>query len=76
MNEEIPYVAFGNDELDNAPPVTETVKCEICGEQHPVEYGDKILPDGTKEPSKVLGFYKCGGKTYLASVAGKLVITQ
>ena len=52
--DKIPYLAVGNDELGGE--VGETVVCKRCGEEHTVQYGDKVEPDGTKTPSKLLGF--------------------
>ena len=67
------YVAVGKHELGE--PVGETVPCPHCGAEHAVEYGTsrRLLPDGTwskPEPSKLLGFYRCGDSLYLASVDG------
>lgn len=71
-----PFVSIGNDEL--GPPLGDTVTCKTCGNEHPVEYGTsrRILDDGTwsePEPSRLLGFYKCGEQLYLAGVAGRQV---
>jgi len=61
-------LAVGNDELKT--PLGSSINCRNCGERHPVEYGDEILPDGTKQPSKLLAFYKCEDKSYLAGING------
>ena len=66
-----PYVAFGNDELAKMPPVRETAVCPGCGENHQVEYGDEVLSDGTKTPSRMLGVVKCGEKMFLVAIAGQ-----
>jgi hypothetical protein len=64
-----PMLAVGNDELGG--PVGEEIVCRICGGRHPVEYGEKVLDDGTKVPSKLLAFFKCGGKAYLCGIDGR-----
>ena len=64
-------IAIGNEELAAAPALGKTIKCRICGKRHKVEYGNEILPDGTKKPSKALAFYRCGGSCYLAGISGK-----
>jgi len=64
-------LTIGNDELDALPRIGDTVQCWKCGKLHPVRYGERILPDGTREPSRVLGYFTCRGKAYLCSVAGK-----
>lgn len=68
---DIPYVAFGNDEIDNSPILGETITCRICGKEHSVEYGDRINDDGSTTPTKSLAFFKCGDKSYLCGVNGK-----
>lgn len=67
----IPFIAVGNDELGEQ--VGETIICKQCGQHHAIEYGDKILPDGTKEPTKLLAFYTCGKVTYLCAINGMLL---
>jgi len=69
---EAPFVAIGNDELGESD-VGETLKCKRCGKKHKVEYGEEILKDGTRIPSKLLGFIKCRGKAYLVAINGKLI---
>jgi hypothetical protein len=64
-------IAIGNDELEAAPQLGKTIKCPICGNRHKVEYAEEILADGTKRPSKLLAFYRCGGNSYLAGIDGK-----
>lgn len=66
-------LTVGNDELGDE---IEKVLCPRCGDIHGIEYGKsrKMLPDGTMsewEESKSMGFYKCGGKIYLATIDGK-----
>lgn len=73
---DLPFVAIGNDELGE--PVGESITCRTCGEQHAIEYGKSrtLRDDGTwteYTPSKVLGFYRCCGQLYLASLGGRAV---
>ena len=51
------------------------VQCQHCGKTHPIEYGKSkiLLPSGEwyePKPSKTIGFYKCCGSVYLASLNG------
>ena len=48
----------------------DVVECPQCGQKHTVEYGEEVLKDGTKKPSKLLAFYSCGDKSYLAGING------
>jgi hypothetical protein len=73
-DEEIPYVAIGNNELGGA--IGDVVRCPHCRSIHKVEYGDEVKPDGTKVPSKLLGFYNCGAKSYLCAIGGKSVMER
>jgi len=70
----IPFTSFGNDELAGKPELGKTITCPHCGKVHDIVYGEKVLPDGTTEPSKLLAFYTCGEKTYLAGVNGKNIM--
>lgn len=63
--------AIGNKELEEKKNIGDFILCKICKKRHKITYGDEILVDGTKKPSKLLGFYTCQGKKYLASIAGK-----
>jgi hypothetical protein len=63
--------AIGNEEIDAAPVLGETVSCWICGKEHHISYGDIVNKDGTKTPSKLIAFFKCGKQTYLAGIDGK-----
>ena len=65
--------AIGNDELNNNGDVGKTIVCPHCGKEHDIKYGDRVLEDGTKVPSKLLAFYNCGDELYLAGIDGKLV---
>ena len=61
-------LAIGANELHE--PLGDTVECHKCGQKHPIEYGEEVLKDGTMKPSKLLAFYKCGDKSYLAGIDG------
>ena len=65
--------AIGNDELKKLPNAGDMAKCPGCGKAHVIKYGDKIEKDGTKTPSKLLGFVKCGEDSYMVSINGKLL---
>ena len=67
----MPYIAFGNDELAKMPTLKDEVLCTRCGKMHKVEYGKKVLEDGSKIPDKTLAFVKCQGKLLLVGVNGK-----
>ena len=69
----IKMIAIGHDELSKKDAVGNSINCPNCGDAHEIEYGDEVMPDGTKKPSKLLAFYKCGNKTYLAGIAGKVI---
>lgn len=75
MENDLPFVAFGNDELSGKRDVGEYEKCNNCGNLHEVQYGDKVNPDGTKTKSKLLAFIKCpeNDALYLVGVGGKCV---
>ena len=75
MEKELPFVAFSNEELEDCEPLGEEVICPNCGEKHKVEYGEKVLEDGSKVPSKLLAFTKCdkNDATYLVGIEGKLI---
>lgn len=68
--EELPFVAFGNNELAEKPPVGKTVQCKNCGKRHKVKYGTDTK---TGKVSDLLGFVSCGDKDFLVAVAGKEV---
>lgn len=63
-------------EIDDLPRIGTEITCPHCGEIHAIRYGDKILKDGTKQPSKLLAFYTCGGKSYLAGIDGKNIMSR
>ena len=66
------YVGFGNDKLAKLPKVDEAtmIECLQCGGEHPIEFG---IDAETGQKTNLVGFYKCKGTSYLASVGGKLV---
>ena len=64
-------LTLGNDEIDKAPLLGDSILCSKCGKRHLIKYGDKILKDGTKVSSKLLAYYRCKGKLYLAGINGK-----
>ena len=66
---EIPYTAFGHDELGDSLKSGDVIVCSKCGEEHVVS-GGKTL-DG--EPTDLLLAYRCGDKTYLAGVDSKCI---
>ena len=70
---DIPFVAFGKDELDRKEELGDSVVCPNCGKSHQVEYGNRILDDGTKVPCKMLAFISCpeNEKSYLVGLIGK-----
>jgi len=67
-------LSIGNDELAKKPVLGNVVFCKKCNKNHKVEYGDKVLKDGSKVPSKLIAFYKCKGKLYLAGLNGKSLV--
>ena len=64
-------LAIGNNELAKQPPVKWVVKCWKCGKNHRVRYGVEVMPDGTRRPTNLIAFMKCGKNTYLCGVNGK-----
>lgn len=65
-------LAVGNNELYAMPPIGKEATCPNCREKHPVSYGERILEDGTREPSDFLGFVKCtNGSSYIVSIKGR-----
>ena len=63
----IPCLSIGSDEL--GVRLGEVFRCKSCGEMHNVLYADETFPDGLKS-SKLLAYYKCGGKEYICGVNG------
>lgn len=76
-----PFVGFTNDTLSRQPRLAEgdEITCPHCRATHVVEAGkavpaDPPLATGSEAPPLIL-FYSCGGKPYLAAVAGRSVIS-
>lgn len=67
-------ISFGNDELAAKPTLGARITCPHCGELHDIQYGQEKQPDGTWKESKLLAFYVCGDKAYLAGVDGKNIM--
>jgi hypothetical protein len=67
----IPYIGYGNDTLRDLPRVKEgdEVFCDKCGARHPLEAATNT-ETGAKSD---IYFYRCGEKTFLGAVGGKLV---
>ena len=67
----VPYIGFSNETLEKLPPAKEgdEIKCKRCGEPH-------ILQAAKGGPGTPMLFYSCGGQSYLAGIAGKLVAFQ
>lgn len=67
---DIPFVAFGNDELGEEVHAGDWIVCPICGDFHKLTGGT----DGeTGEPSELILGYKCGEDSCLAAVGCKIV---
>ena len=66
--------AIGNNELEQSNNIKVSIKCSRCNKKHKVTYGERIMPDGSREISKILGFVKCGKATYIVSVDGKAFV--
>ena len=68
MKKELPFIAYGNNELAEKPDAGELAKCPKCEKQHKIKFGTV----GGKE-NKMLGFISCGKEAYLATINGKLL---
>lgn len=66
---------ISNAELEDCESLGDEVVCKNCGNVHKVKYGDRVLEDGTKVPSKVLAYIKCDNndQVYLVGISGKLL---
>lgn len=75
IEKDIPFIAVGNGELDKNGNVGDIATCPNCGNAHKVEYGERVLEDGTKEPSKMLAYVSCpkNKSAYLIGIDGKLL---
>ncbi len=69
----IPYIKFMNDQLKNQPSIKENdeIICPHCGQLHKILFGTDVK---TKKKTNSLGSYRCGKKSYLAVVNGKLIM--
>lgn len=70
---DLPFVSFGNDELERLPTVEkgDLVVCTRCGDKHPLKAGTN--PE-TGEEVTVLLFYNCGDAAYLGAVQGRALV--
>ena len=68
--------AIGNEELEGAPDLGDTIVCPHCHLRHPVEHGSRVEQDGTLTPCTRLSFYKCGEDTYLCGIRGVSVMNR
>ena len=62
---------IGNEELKG--PLGSTTKCPNCHKEHSVRYFNKVLPDGTQEPSRMLAYVKCKKQQYLVGIDGRAI---
>lgn len=73
---DLPFVAFGNDELQPLPLAPEEgglVECPCCHHRHGIHWGR--TEDGS--PTRLLGAVSCvNGESYLVAVAGKLLASK
>ena len=69
------YLSFGNDELNEAPPLHsgEDILCPQCGGAHTVVGG---IDRQTGEETESLLFYQCGDTSYLAGIDSKNVMRR
>lgn len=70
MSKEIPFVAFGNNELGGPIAKGDLFQCDKCDGQHRIELGTNTE---TGKESDAIQFYKCGNNTYLAGIGGAAV---
>ena len=64
------FVAFTDSDFDESRTYTEgeLVPCKNCSKRHRLRYGKS-----NGNPTNMLGFVKCGKKTFLATIKDKLV---
>ena len=67
---ETPFFAIGNEEIQDAPVLGSKILCSMCGKTHYITYGKQKI-NGEWVESRLLAFYKCRGKSYLAGLNGK-----
>jgi hypothetical protein len=65
--------SISDEELAKKPLLGETIHCKKCGKDHPIECGEKTLPNGDKVGDNLLAFYRCSGKVFLAGIGGKAI---
>lgn len=66
--EDVPFVAFGNEEFENTMAAEDSYLCERCGKTHEIKFG---TTNGVE--NKIMGFVDCGGDSYLATLGGRRV---
>jgi hypothetical protein len=66
----IPFIAVGGDDLGEE--VGKYAKCPHCSKQHLVLYGEKVLDDGSKVPSNMLGYVQCRKASYVVAINGQI----
>lgn len=72
-----PYIGFGMDQLDDALDAKEgdEILCPKCGDGHLLTAAYAIGEDGEKKTDGFyLMFYKCGDRSFLGGINGKLTI--
>ncbi len=70
IGDTLPFIAVGPEDFGDA--VKETARCPHCSALLPVQYAEEVMHDGTKKPSRLLGYVSCGEKSYLVAVDGKV----
>ena len=72
MTNGTPFVGFDNETLNRQPRIRkgDVVECPHCGGEHIAQAATN--EDGSE--SELILFYSCGESTYIAAVAGRLVI--
>ena len=77
-----PWMAVGNDELNDKPVVKagDKVICPRCGELHTLRPGQRLVPgpsgtyeDATKVRDDFLMAFSCGETVYLGALRGRLI---
>lgn len=68
MKDDIPFFAIGNDKLAGKPEAGKYALCPHCKKRRVIRYG-KV----NGEPSRLLGWVKCGKELYLVVFGGKVL---
>jgi hypothetical protein len=70
-SKDVPFIAFGNDELSKMSVVkkTDKITCPKCGKKHKLE----CATNSEGQKTDLLMFYNCGGKSYLGAISGRLI---